>query len=490
MGKPTGFIEYRRELPDEREPIRRIGDWNEFQLAMSESRLKMQGARCMDCGVAFCHSGIMLNGMASGCPINNLIPEWNDLVYRGLWRQAYDRLAMTNNFPEFTGRVCPAPCEGACTLGINAPPVTIKSIECAIVDKAFEQGWVMPNPPAIRSGKRVAIVGSGPAGLACAAEFNKMGHYVTVFEKEDRPGGLLMYGIPGMKLDKGIVLRRVELMTAEGIEFVMNAEIGKDEASIELLSGFDAAVLCCGAGKPRDLNVKGRNLKNIHFAVDFLRANTKRLLDGSNNDCKFISAKDKKVAVIGGGDTGTDCVAVSLRHGCKSVIQLEIMPKLPDVRATGNWWPQWPKTIKTDYGQIEAISMFGRDPREYCKTVKEFISDEKGVVKGLQAVTVRWEKDESGRMKMAEVPGSEETIDADLVLLAMGFTGTEKRLPEMLGLELDERTNIKTKKGGYSTGIEGIFAAGDARTGQSLVVWAINEGRKAALECDKMLRYK
>jgi len=490
MGKPTGFIEYKRELPAEREPEIRISDSNEFLMTMPESALKIQGARCMDCGVPFCYSGIMLNGMASGCPINNLIPEWNDLVYRGLWKQAYDRLTLTNNFPEFTGRVCPAPCEGACTLGISEPPVTIKSIECAIIDKAYEQGWVVPTLPAYRSGKRVAVVGSGPAGLACASELNKMGHYVTVFEKEDRPGGLLMYGIPNMKLDKRVVLRRVELMIAEGIEFVLNTKIGKDVSSIELLSGFDVAVLCCGAEKPRDLNVKGRDSKNIHFALDFLRGNTKRLLDGSNSDNEFISAKNKRVAVIGGGDTGTDCVAVSLRHKCKSVIQLEIMPKLSDKRAAGNWWPQWPKTIKTDYGQTEAFSVFGHDPREYCKTVKEFISDDKGMVKALRVVTVRWYRDESARMKMIEVSGSEKVLEADLVLLAMGFMGADKELPNTLGLELDERTNIKTKKGSCKTAIEGIFAAGDARTGQSLVVWAINEGRKAALECNRELRCK
>jgi len=487
MGKPTGFIEYKRELPKEREPLKRIRDWNEFGLAMPESSLKKQGARCMDCGVAFCHSGMMLNGMASGCPINNLIPEWNDLVYRGLWKQAYERLAMTNDFAEFTGRVCPAPCEGSCTLGINEPPVTIKNIECAIIDKAYEQGWVVPNPPLSRTGKKVAVVGSGPAGLACAHELNKMGHIVTVFEKEDKPGGLLMYGIPNMKLDKGIVLRRIELMKQEGIEFVLGTEMGTDENSIRILSDFDAAVLCCGAGKPRDLKLKGRDLKNIYFALDFLKANTKRLLDGWESDKAFISAKDKKVVVIGGGDTGTDCVAVSLRHRCKSVIQLEIMPKPPDKRTQGNWWPQWPKTIKTDYGQTEAVSLFGRDPREYCKTVKEYISDEKGAVKALQVVNVRWDMDENGRFKMSEVSGSETIIESDLVLLAMGFTGTEGVLPGMLGLELDERTNIRTIRGGYSTGIEGIFAAGDARTGQSLVVWAINEGRKAAIEVSRYL---
>jgi len=488
MGKPTGFIEHKREVPNEREPAARIEDWNEFLLPMPESSLKVQGSRCMDCGVAFCHSGIMLNGLVSGCPINNLIPEWNDLVYRGLWHQAYLRLVKTNNFPEFTGRVCPAPCEGACTLGINEPPVTIKSIECAIIDKAYEQGWVMPNPPLKRSGKRVAVVGSGPAGLACADELNKMGHYVTVFEKEDRPGGLLMYGIPGMKLEKNIVLRRIELMKSEGVEFVLNVNIGRDENSLRLLREFDATVLCIGAESPRNLHLKSRELKNIYFAVDFLKANTKILLDVQNENETCISAKDKNVVVIGGGDTGTDCVAVCVRHGCKSVIQLEIMPKPPERRTEANWWPQWPKIVKNDYGQTEAAFVFGQDPREYCKTVKEFISDDKGGIAGLKLVSVNWEKDESGRMNFTEIVGSESIVNADLVLLAMGFTGAESGLPETLGLTRDARTNIKTKAGLYSTEIEGVFAAGDCRTGQSLVVWAIDEGRKVASECDGYLQ--
>ncbi|MGE4283763.1 MAG: glutamate synthase subunit beta, partial [Clostridia bacterium] len=343
MGKPTGFMEYMRELPGDRAPSERIGDWQEFHDHFEEEKLRTQGARCMDCGIPFCHSGMLLNGMVSGCPINNLIPEWNDLIYKGMWKEAVDRLLKTNNFPEFTGRVCPAPCEGSCTLGMLEPAVTIKNIECHIIDKAFEEGWMVAEPPAVRTGKKVAVVGSGPSGLACAAQLNKAGHIVTVYERADRIGGLMMYGIPNMKLDKKVVQRRVDMLTQEGITFITNTEVGKDYPVEKLKSEYDAVVLCGGATKPRDLNIEGRALKGVHFAVEFLRANTKSLLDSNLQDGNYISAKDKNVIVIGGGDTGTDCVGTSIRHGCKNVVQLEIMPKPPEQRTPDNPWPQWPK---------------------------------------------------------------------------------------------------------------------------------------------------
>ncbi|MCI0540504.1 MAG: glutamate synthase subunit beta, partial [Verrucomicrobiales bacterium] len=381
MGKPTGFIEYLRELPLDRPAVERIRDWNEFHLHMDEAKLREQGARCMDCGIPFCHTGTLLSGMASGCPINNLIPEWNDLVYRGLWQEALERLHKTNNFPEFTGRVCPAPCEGSCVLGINAPPVTIKNIECSIADKGWEQGWIVAEAPVVRTGKKVAVVGSGPAGLCAAAQLNKAGHWVTVFERADRVGGLLMYGIPNMKLDKKeVVLRRIDLMAKEGVNFVTNIEIGRDYSAEKLLKEFDAVVLCLGATKPRDLPIEGRNLKGIHFAMEFLHANTKALLDGYRNGT-FISADGKDVMVIGGGDTGTDCVGTSMRHGCKSLVQLEILPQPPLERQPDNPWPEWPKIYRLDYGQEEAKAAFGSDPRVYLTTAKKFESDASGGVK-------------------------------------------------------------------------------------------------------------
>src|SRR5256885_15845826 len=360
MGKPTGFMEYPRELPMAEAPAARVRHWQEFHAHADEAKLQVQGARCMDCGVPFCHTGDVIAGMASGCPINNLIPEWNDLVYRGLWKEAYERLAKTNNLPEFTGRVCPARCEGSCVLGINDPPVTIKSIECAIVDKAFEEGWIVPEPPTVRTGKKVAVVGSGPAGLSAAAQLNRAGHWVTVFERADRIGGLLMYGIPNMKLDKQSVQRRVDLMAAEGITFVTNTEIGKTYPADKLRQEFDAIVLCGGATKPNDFFTKteGRSFMGIHFAMEFLHANTKSLLDSGHEDCQYISAKDKDVVVLGGGDTGTDCVGTALRHGCRSLLQLEIVPKPPLERAPDNPWPQWPKVYKLDYGQEEGQALW------------------------------------------------------------------------------------------------------------------------------------
>jgi glutamate synthase (NADPH/NADH) small chain len=487
MGKPTGFIEYLRELPVDRPAMERIADWNEFHLHMKEDKLRTQAARCMDCGVPFCHTGTLISGMASGCPINNLIPEWNDLVYRGLWKEALERLHKTNNFPEFTGRVCPAPCEGSCVLGISAPPVTIKNIECTIIDKGWEEGWVIPQAPERRTGKKVAVVGSGPAGLSAAAQLNKAGHEVTVFERADRPGGLLMYGIPNMKLDKKeVVMRRLKLMEAEGIRFVCNTEIGKNYPSEKLMSEFDAVVLCTGATKPRDLPIEGRNLKGIHFAMDFLTANTKSVVGGKPGS-DFISAQGKDVIVIGGGDTGTDCVGTSMRHGCKSLIQVEILPKPPMDRAKDNPWPEWPKVYKLDYGQEEAKAKYGDDPRVYLTTAKKFISDEQGQVKGVHLVQIRWDKNEKGQFVPVELPETEKVVPAQLVLLAMGFLGPDQPLLESLKVERDPRSNVKADHGKFQTSISKVFAAGDCRRGQSLVVWAFNEGRGAARECDRWL---
>lgn len=487
MGKPTGFLEYTRELPEERSPAERIRDWDEFHLHFSEKKLQVQGARCMDCGVPFCHTGIMLGGMTSGCPINNLIPEWNDLVYRGLWREALGRLHKTNNFPEFTGRICPAPCEAACVLAINEPSVTIKSIECAIIDKGFEEGWVVPEPPAKRTGKRVAVVGSGPAGLACAAQLNKAGHWVTVFERDDRIGGLLMYGIPNPHLDKKIVQRRINLMAEEGVKFVTNTEVGENYPATRLLKEFDAVVLCGGATKPRDLPIEGRELKGIHFAMEFLRANTKSLLDSNLEDGNYISAEGQDVMVLGGGDTGTDCVATAMRHRCRSLVQFEILPKPPAERAPDNPWPQWAKVYRLDYGQEEAAAVFGNDPRKYRVLTKKFVGDEEGYVKELHTIRVEWQKGDNGRPVIKEIPGTEKVWPAQLVLLALGFVGPEDALLDQLSVERDERSNAKAEHGKFATNIKGVFAAGDMRRGQSLVVWAINEGREAARECDRYL---
>ena len=487
MGKPTGFIEYLRELPLDRKAVERIKDWKEFHLHMEEKKLREQGARCMDCGIPFCHTGQVLAGAASGCPINNLIPEWNDLVYRGLWREALERLHKTNNFPEFTGRVCPAPCEGACVLGISAPPVTIKNIECAIIDRGFEEGWVVPEIPAKWTGKKVAVVGSGPAGLAAAAQLNKVGHKVTVFERSDRVGGLLTYGIPNMKLDKKeVVERRVKLMEESGITFVTNVEVGKNYPAEKLHSDFDAVILATGATKPRDLPIEGRELKGVHFAMEFLHNNTQALLDGYQGD-DYISAAGKDVVVIGGGDTGTDCVGTSMRHGCKSLVQLEILPKPPMDRAPDNPWPQWPKVYRMDYGQEEALAVFGDDPRVYLTTAKKLVGDENGHVKEIHTVQIEWSKDDMGRFVPQEVPGTEKVTPAQIVLLAMGFVGPEGHLLEQLKVDRDDRTNVRAPYGKYKTSVDGVFAAGDARRGQSLVVWAFNEGRGAARECDRYL---
>lgn len=487
MGKPTGFMEYDRKSTPYRDPRKRVQDWNEITQKLSEEELREQGARCMDCGIPFCQTGNEIDGKSLGCPVYNLIPEWNDLVYRGKWKEALHRLHKTNNFPEFTGRVCPAPCEGSCVLGIIEPPVAIKSIEQAIIDRGFEEGWVVPEPPEKRTGKKVAVVGSGPAGLAAAAQLNKAGHSVTVYERADRIGGLLTYGIPNMKLDKKIVERRVNLLREEGVEFVTNTEIGKDIPAQDLRKKYDAMILAGGATRPRDLPIDGRDLKGIHFAMDFLHADTKSLLDSNHEDGNYISAEGKDVIVIGGGDTGTDCVSTSMRHGCESLTQFEIMPKPPDARADENPWPEWPNIYRIDYGQEEAQDRFGDDPRRYLVMTKKFVGDSEGRVKELHTVEIEWKKGENGRMAPVEIEGTEKVWKADLVLLAMGFLGPENPVLEQLQVERDERSNAKAEHGSYDTSVEGVFAAGDMRRGQSLIVWAINEGRGAARECDRWL---
>lgn len=491
MGKATGFLEYKRVLKEDVPPLERIQNWNEFHHYLDEVELKTQAARCMDCGTPFCHMGLCLNSLASGCPLHNLIPEFNDLVYKEHMKNAVERLLKTNNFPEFTGRVCPAPCEGSCTVSLHKEAVTIKTIECQIIDTAFEQGWIVARPPLQRTGKRVAVIGSGPSGLAAADQLNQAGHLVTVFERADRIGGLLMYGIPNMKLDKRIVQRRVDLMAKEGVRFVTNTTVGKNLTLKDLQAEFQAIVLCGGATKPRDLVVEGRQLQGIHFAMEFLMANTKSLLDSQLSDQKFISAKGKDVVIIGGGDTGTDCVGTAIRHGAKSVTQLELLPKPGFTRnPASNPWPEWPKLLKTDYGQEEAQALFGADPREYCQMTERFVGDENGFVKEIHTVEVRWEKDSSGRMMPIKIPGTEKIRPAQLVFLAMGFLGPEEFLLDQFGILKDERGLVKTEKDSYATNMKGIFVAGDMRRGQSLVVWAIAEGREAALACDEYLMLK
>ncbi|MCC7328973.1 MAG: glutamate synthase small subunit [Gammaproteobacteria bacterium] len=487
MGKPTGFMEYLRELPVDRSPQERVHDWAEFHLPLEEKRLRQQGARCMDCGVPFCQTGRIINGGAAGCPVNNLIPEWNDLVYRGLWREALERLHRTNNFPEFTGRVCPAPCEGSCVLGISSPPVTIKNIEETISERGWEEGWVFPEPPAVRTGRKVVVIGSGPAGLAAAAQLNRAGHQVTVLERGDRPGGLLMYGIPNMKLDKReVVERRVRLMEAEGVKFICNAEVGENVEAMLLLKDFDATVICTGATRPRDLAVEGRALRGVHFAMDYLTASTQALLAGAP-DATPIHARGRDVIVLGGGDTGTDCVGTAMRQGCRTLRQLEIMPQPPAERAADNPWPEWPRVQRLDYGQEEAAARFGTDPRGYLTTVKRLVGDAGGAVSEVVTVEVAWERNGQGQLVAREKPGSEQAHPAQLVLLALGFLGPEQPLLREMGVEVDARTNVRAGYGQYATNVKGVFAAGDCRRGQSLVVWAINEGRGVAREVDRFL---
>jgi len=479
MGKPTGFKEYPRKAVPFRPALTRLADYREIYTQPEEDHLRLQGARCMDCGIPFCQSD-------SGCPVNNLIPEWNDLVYNGRWREALDRLHQTNNFPEFTGRVCPAPCEGSCTLGVIELPVTIKNLENAIIDRGFAEGWVRPHRPRVRTGMRVAVIGSGPAGLAAADMLNQFGHRVTVYERADRIGGLLMYGIPNMKLDKSLVERRVELLERGGVRFQTNANVGIDIDPAGLRAENDALLLTTGATQPRDLPIPGRDLNGVHFAMDFLTANTRHVLNSSPPDATFINARDKRVIVIGGGDTGTDCIATALRHGCRDIINLELLPVPPEERAADNPWPQWPKILRTDYGHAEAIARFGSDPRKYSRLSKVFIDDGSGNVAGVETVQVDW-CNENGQWKMTEVAASREQFSADLVLLAMGFLGPEAYLAEALGLKCDQRSNYAAEYGRFATSIEDVFAAGDCRRGQSLVVWAIHEGREAATAVDRFL---
>lgn len=488
MGKPTGFMDYKREVSKDVKPKDRIKNFNEFHEHLSKEKQQLQGARCMDCGVPFCQAGMNICGMTSGCPLHNLVPEWNDLVYTGNWQQAYNRLKKTNSFPEFTSRVCPALCEAACTCNLIGDPVATKENEYAIIENAYEKGYADPKPPKVRTGKTVAVVGSGPSGLAVADQLNKRGHSVTVYERSDRVGGLLMYGIPNMKLEKHIVDRKIKVMEAEGIVFKTGVDVGKDIKAEKLLKEYDRVVLACGASNPRDISVPGRDAKGIYFAVDFLKANTKSLLDSDFEDRKYVDTKGKNVVIIGGGDTGNDCVGTSIRHGCKSVTQIEMMPKAPDTRSASNPWPEWPKICKTDYGQEEAIAVFGHDPRIYESTVKEFVKDKNGSLKAVKIVKLSWEKDPtSGRMKMSEVPGSEQTLPAEIVLIAAGFLGSQKYVTDAFHVDINERSNVKTGAGAYETSVKNVFTAGDMHRGQSLVVWAIREGREAARAVDESL---
>ncbi len=488
MGKPTGFMEYEREVSKAVKPGERIKNFNEFHEHLPQEKQMLQGARCMECGVPFCQAGMDICGMTSGCPLHNLVPEWNDLVYMGNWEQAYNRLKKTNSFPEFTSRVCPALCEAACTCGLNGDAVATKENEYAIIENAYAKGYAQAKPPKVRTGKRVAVVGSGPAGLAVADLLNKRGHSVTVYERSDRVGGLLMYGIPNMKLEKSVVERKVKIMEEEGVTFLTGMNVGKDVKGEELLKDYHRVVLACGSSNARDIQAPGRDAKGIYFAVDFLKANTKSLLDSGLEDGKYVNTKGKNVVIIGGGDTGNDCVGTAMRHGCKSVTQIEMMPKAPDVRAENNPWPEWPKVCKTDYGQEEAIAVFGHDPRIYESTVKEFLKDKNGNLKGVKIVKLSWEKDEkSGRMVMKEVQGSEKTLPAEVALIAAGFLGCQKYAADAFGVELNERTNVKTSAGKYETSVKNVFTAGDMHRGQSLVVWAIREGREAARAVDESL---
>lgn len=488
MGKATGFLEYERKNAGVEEPLKRICHFHEFRLPLSLEEQRKQGGRCMECGVPFCQNGGMLGGMASGCPLHNLVPETNDLVYNGNWKQAYERLSKTHCFPEFTGRVCPALCEAACTCNLDGEPVATKENERAIIEHAFAEGWVVPKPPGIRTGKKVAIIGSGPAGLAAAQQLNRRGHLVTVYERSDRIGGLLRYGIPNMKLEKKILDRRIHLMEEEGVIFKTNTNVGRDVSPDELKKEFDRIILACGASNPRDIQAPGRESKGIYFAVDFLSSVTKSYLDSEFKDKAYIPAKGKHVLVIGGGDTGNDCVGTAIRLGAKSVTQLEMMPKPEEERGASNPWPQWPRVLKTDYGQEEAIALYGHDPRIYQTTVKEFQKDKNGNVKKAVTMSLKAERDEkSGRINMVPVPGSEKTIAAELVLIAAGFLGSQSYVTDAFKVDVDSRSNVKTEKDSYRTSVPEIFTAGDMHKGQSLIVWAIREGREAARAVDEAL---
>lgn len=488
MGKPTGFMDYEREDAQAYSVKERIKNFDEFHTPLTKQEQEKQGARCMECGVPFCQSGMIIGGAVSGCPLNNLIPEWNDLIFKGAWEQAYNRLKITNNFPEFTSRVCPALCEKACTCGADGDAVTVKANEYAIVENAYDMGYASAKIPQVRTGKKIAVIGSGPAGLAAADQLNQRGHSVTVYERSDRVGGLLMYGIPNMKLEKHIIDRKIDIMKEEGIEFKTGADVGKNIKAAELLKEYDRIILACGASNPRDIKAAGRDAEGIYFAVDFLTSTTKSLLDNDLQDGTYISAKGKKVMIIGGGDTGNDCVGTSIRHGAKSVLQLEMMPKLPDKRAENNPWPEWPRVCKTDYGQEEAIDLFGTDPRTYQTTVKEFIKDKKGRVKGAKLVKLKAEKDKkTGRLAMKEIDGSEYEVETDLVLIAAGFTGAQSYITKAFGVSTDARTNVASTEGTYKTSVDGVFVCGDMHIGQSLVVRAIREGRDAAKEVDESL---
>ena len=485
MGKPTGFLEYDRETSTAEAPLERIKHFHEFKTPLKLEEQQKQGARCMECGVPFCQYGDMLAGMASGCPLHNLVPETNDLVYRGNFKQAYLRLSKTHCFPEFTSRVCPALCEAACTCNVNGEPVSTKENERAIIETAYAEGWVQPEPPKVRTGKRVAIVGSGPSGLAAAMQLNRRGHEVMVYERHDRIGGLLMYGIPNMKLEKNVIERRLKIMQAEGIEFRTNMDVGGAVSAEEILNSYDAVVLCCGAKKARDLNVPGRDANGVHFAVDYLTSVTKSLLDSDFADGRAINAAGKNVLVIGGGDTGNDCQGTALRQGCTDLMALEMMPQPPKERAANNPWPEWPKVLKVDYGQTECIAKFGKDPRVYQTTVKEFLKDEAGNLTGAVIAYLKPEKDpETGRSNM--VPTGETFLyDCQLAFIAAGFVGCESYVADAFGVSLTNRGCVDTDH--FKTNVDKVFACGDMRRGQSLVVWGLREGRDCAAEVDRYL---
>ena len=489
MGKKTGFLDYARETSYEVPPTERIKNFDEFHIPLSTKEQQKQGARCMDCGIPFCQYGQKIKGMFSGCPLNNLIPEWNDLVYKGKYEQAHKRLKKTNNFPEFTSRVCPALCEKACTCSLDGDAVSVKENEHAIIEYAYEHLLEEPQPPIKRVGKRIAVIGSGPAGLAAADTLNQRGYDCDVYEREDRLGGLLMYGIPNMKLEKKYIERKINIMKEEGLQLITGVNVGKDIKADKLLKEYDRVILACGASNPRDIKAPGREANGIYFAVDFLKATTKSLLDSEFKDNAFISTKGKNVMVIGGGDTGNDCVGTSIRLGAKSVLQLEMMPKAPDERAANNPWPEWPRVCKTDYGQEEAIAVFGHDPRVYCTTVKEFIADKKGNLCKAKLVKLESKKDaKTGRFQMVEIAGSEYEVDVDIVLIAAGFLGSESYVTKAFGVDVNERTNVKTgNPDSYATSVKNVFTAGDMHRGQSLVVWAIHEGREAAKAVDYSL---